>query len=87
MSPSYVRRSEVTAKLGCYLEECPLAADQKLIAKSKDVYLLTATIKDSWLLQFWILSQGDEITVLQPKKLRTHIRSSLQAALGNYGAA
>ena len=77
-------KAEVTAKLGCYLQECPLAADQKLVAKTKDVYLLTATIKDSWLLQFWILSQGAEITVVQPKELRMRIRSGLQDALGNY---
>jgi predicted DNA-binding transcriptional regulator YafY len=80
-------KAEVTAKLGCYLEECPLAADQKLVAKTKDVYLLKATIKDSWLLQFWILSQGAEITVVQPKELRMRIRSGLQAALSSYGSA
>ena len=79
-------KAEVTAKLGCYLEECPLATDQKLVAKTKDVYLLTATIKDSWMLQFWILSQGAEITVLQPKELRARIRDGLRAALSSYGS-
>jgi len=53
---------------------------------AKDVYLLTATIKDSWMLQFWILSQGAEITVLQPKELRARIRDSLRAALSSYGS-
>lgn len=74
----------VSGKLACYLTECPLSQDQRLTAQRADRYLLTATLKDSWQLYFWILSQGEEIVVVQPAHLRKRIRESLQAALKNY---
>ena len=74
----------VSNKLACYLAESPLAKDQKLISEGTDRHLLTATIKDSWQLHFWILSQGAEITVVRPKNLRECIRKDLKAALENY---
>jgi predicted DNA-binding transcriptional regulator YafY len=77
-------RAVVSNKLACYLAESPLAKDQRLAAKGKDRYLLTATIKDSWQLHFWILSQGDGIVVVKPENLRVRIRASLQAALDGY---
>jgi predicted DNA-binding transcriptional regulator YafY len=77
-------KAEVSNKLACYLTESPLANDQELIARGKDRYVLTATIKDSWQLHFWILSQGAEITVVHPKDLRESIRGSLQAAVDGY---
>jgi len=75
----------VSRKLACYLTESPLTPDQQLTARSPERYLLTATIKDSWQLQFWILSQGEEIVVVQPAHLKKRIKASLQATLKNYG--
>ena len=77
-------KAVVSNQLACYLEESRLTNDQRLTSQGKDRYLLTATIKDSWQLHFWILSQGAEITVVQPKGLRNQIRESLQAALDGY---
>jgi len=74
----------VSNKLACYLAESPLTKDQKLIPHGKDRHLLSATIKDSWQLHFWILSQGAEITVVHPEELREYIRGNLQAALEGY---
>ena len=79
-------KAMVSNKLACYLAESPLTTDQELIARGKNRYVLTATIKDSWQLQFWVLSQGAEIAVMQPKALKERIRESLQAALTGYRA-
>jgi predicted DNA-binding transcriptional regulator YafY len=75
----------VSGKLACYLTESPLSQDQRLTPRRADRYLLTAILKDSWQLYVWILSQGEEIVVVQPAHLRKRIRESLQAALKNYG--
>lgn len=80
-------RAKVSNKLACYLAESPLKSDQELMPKGKEWHILTVTLKDSWQLQFWILSQGPGITVLQPKALRERVRSSLQAALHGYRAS
>jgi predicted DNA-binding transcriptional regulator YafY len=74
----------VSTKLACYLQESPLTVEQTLTAQDKDRWVLKATIKDSWRLQFWILSQGAEITVVKPKELRQRIRESLRATLDGY---
>lgn len=73
----------VSNRLACLLQESPFARDQTLVFRGEQS-LLKATIKDSWRLQFWILSQGAEITVLKPKDLRQRIRGSLQTALDGY---
>jgi predicted DNA-binding transcriptional regulator YafY len=77
-------KAVVSNRLACYLEESPLTPEQRLLAQGKERYVLTATIKNSWQLHFWILSQGAEIVVTQPKNLRVQIRDSLQMALGGY---
>jgi predicted DNA-binding transcriptional regulator YafY len=80
-------KAVVSNTLACYLAESPLAKDQKLISEGKGRHLLTASIKDSWQLHFWILSQGAEITVVHPKDLREQICGNLQAALKSYSSS
>jgi predicted DNA-binding transcriptional regulator YafY len=43
----------------------------------------SAAIRDSWQLQWWILSQGDGIEIIAPKALRKAIGDSLKSA-GEY---
>ncbi len=74
--------AHVSTKLACYLAEAKLAEDQQL--RSDNGYVLTATVKDSWLLSFWILSQGADITVISPASLRAHIGDTVRAAAANY---
>jgi predicted DNA-binding transcriptional regulator YafY len=78
-------KAEVSNKLACYLAESPLTRDQRLTFRKKNSYILTATIKDSWQLHFWILSQGAEITIVRPRDVRKRIREHLQAAVDTYG--
>lgn len=74
----------VSNTLACYLQESPLSADQKLKPIDKEHYRFEVTIKASWQLNFWILSQGAEIVVEGPKSLRDDIRDTLRAALDGY---
>lgn len=65
------------------LEETKLSTDQKITGQPGD-YRLAATVRDSWQLRFWLLSQGPEITVLSPPDLRAAIRASLDQARVTY---
>ncbi len=76
--------ARVSPKLAGYLEERPLGPDQRLTRRG-DVYHLSATIRESWNLRFWLLSQGPEITVTRPRSLREEIRRLLAEAVENYG--
>lgn len=75
--------ASVEQELAMRLAETPLSEDQR-IRGARAPYRLTATVRDSWQLEFWILSQSERFTVLKPKSLRDRIRQSLQTALENY---
>ncbi len=62
------------------LSETPLAQEQQL-----DGNVLTATVRDTWQLRWWILSQGAGVEVLGPDELRTAIAQELQQAVARYG--
>ena len=75
--------ARVSPWLADILTETPLAADQELKRVGEEFHL-TATINDSWQLRWWILSQGQGITVLEPKALRKEIAGELQNTLASY---
>jgi predicted DNA-binding transcriptional regulator YafY len=77
-------KAEVSNELASYLTESRLTKDQLLKPLDGDKYVLTVTLKDSWQLTFWILSQGAEIAVVEPKELREQIQERLKAALNGY---
>ncbi|MBQ6534197.1 MAG: WYL domain-containing protein [Opitutales bacterium] len=76
-------KAVVSETLATYLNEAAISADQKVSYKSGK-WILTATVRDSWQLWFWLRSQGNDITVLQPKSLRDEIVDSLKSTLKNY---
>lgn len=78
-------KAHLTDNLAAILRETPLSPDQAITTRNGK-NTLTATLRDSWQLQFWILSQGPYITVLQPAALRKHIIALLQKTLANYPA-
>ena len=82
--PQIRLKAVVTNNLACYLEESPLSPDQKLKPIDKEHYRFEVVIKDSWQLQFWILSQGAEIVVEGPVELCQRICDSLRGALTAY---
>jgi predicted DNA-binding transcriptional regulator YafY len=77
-------KAKLSGNLATHLSETPLHPDQKVPHRDGG-YQLTAKVRDSWHLHFWIMSQGPDIEVTAPKALRKRVRSSLEAALGNYG--
>ncbi len=74
----------VSNQLACYLQESPLADGQELCPETPERYRLRVTLKDSWQLYFWILSQGPEIVVEQPVDLRQRIAEAAQATAQAY---
>lgn len=71
-------KAVVTTNLANYLQESPLSPEQKLKSIDKDHYRFEVTVKNSWQLNFWILSQGDEIVVEAPEREREQIKRCLQ---------
>lgn len=54
-----------------HLHEAPLSPDQKFSdTEYEDWQQLTATVKDSHHLRYWLVSQGDNLEVLAPKGMR-----------------
>ena len=77
-------KAHVAEWLAQYLAETPLSTDQKLTADEGKVRL-TATLRDSWQLMWWILSHGPDIEVLAPVALRSTIADRLKQAADHYG--
>ena len=73
----------VSDTLASYLNEAAISDDQKISYKNGK-WLLTATVRDSWQLWFWIRSQGSDIIVQKPKILRKEIIESLKETLKSY---
>lgn len=73
-------------ELAQILQETPLADDQS-IHKKKDGYIVSATVTDSWQLQWWLLSQGSAVEVLAPSHLRSRLQSEISSMLQNYDVA
>jgi predicted DNA-binding transcriptional regulator YafY len=78
-----ILKATLSDALATYLTETPLHPDQKMPHR-EGTYRLTAKVRDSWQLHFWILSQGAEIEVTGPKALRERVCSSLKAACQQY---
>lgn len=73
----------VSESLARVLEETPLAADQTL-ELVEGVHYLTASVLDSWQLRWWLLSQGDEVIVVEPAELRAAMAETLESAAAAY---
>ncbi len=75
-------RARVSDELVRILAETPLSHDQVLTD-----HTLTATVRDTWQLGWWILSQGAGIEVLGPGHLREKIAREIDAAHARYRPA
>ncbi len=73
----------VSDTLASYLNEVAISEDQRINYRNGK-WVLTATVRDSWQLWFWIRSQGSDIVVQKPKSLRDEIIESLQESLKTY---
>lgn len=75
--------AEVRDPLVGILRETPLSENQTMREKDGRT-VITATVRESWELDFWILSQSENFTVLKPAALRTRVREKLEDALKAY---
>ena len=82
--PQIRLKAVVPTTLANYLQESPLSPEQKLKPIDKGHYRFEVSVKDSWQLGFWILSQGEEIVVVGPRTVRRSIQDGLRRALAAY---
>lgn len=65
------------------LQESPLSTDQQII-DHESRFRVTATVTDTWQLQWWILAKSDAVEVLKPEWLRDTIKKQLKGAAKQY---
>lgn len=73
----------VSPVLGRSLGETPLSKDQKMQPVS-DGFILTATLPNTWRLNWWILSKTCDVEVIGPDLLRGEIAGRLTRAAALY---
>lgn len=73
----------VKKDLASLLMETPLSQDQTLTALD-DGFTLSASVHDTWQLQWWILSQGARIVIQSPCELRQSIQQQIEQMHQNY---
>ncbi|MGH8189834.1 MAG: helix-turn-helix transcriptional regulator [Rhodanobacteraceae bacterium] len=71
-----------------YLEERPLSREQSLVpVKGEEVLRLTASVRDTMHLRWWLLSYGTGVEVLGPASLRRWMRDKTEAMAASYRSA
>ena len=70
--------------VAAHLAETPLSADQKIEPEADGWVRLTATVNDTWQLNWWLMGQGAGIEVHAPTNLRAKIENRLADALKPY---
>lgn len=65
--------AEFTGYAGTSVSERPLSADQSITKLENGGLLVRATVPDTRDLQSWLLSFGDQVTVLAPQNLREEL--------------
>lgn len=73
----------VSEDLAAVLQETPISAQQELIPV-KGGCLLSAKVQNSWQLTWWVLSQAENICVMQPVILKTAISEHLRKTIELY---
>ncbi|PPD55093.1 MAG: hypothetical protein CTY12_01935 [Methylotenera sp.] len=66
-----------TAWVAAYVAETPLSVDQKITPEADGWVRLTATVNDTWQLQWWLMGQGAGVEVCAPLRLREKTKAML----------
>lgn len=83
-SPRKIRlHAWASDSLARLLRETPLSSDMQM-HRCEEGYQLSATVSDTWQLQWWILSQADSLIVEHPLELRQQLLEKLTATLQRY---
>ncbi len=75
--------AKVSASLARHLSETSMSSDMRLVTDGEH-FKLTATMRHSWQLHWWVLSQGDDIEITKPAAFRREIGERLLAAAAKY---
>ena len=73
-----------TQWVAAYLAETPLSVDQKIEPESDHWMRLTATVNDTWQLQWWLMGQGAGVEVCGPQGLKGKVMTALVNAVKLY---
>jgi len=76
--------AEVNDTLAGLLRESQINDSQDITREGNGKVILKVTVRDSWQLRWWILSQGDGIVVREPTGLREGILSAVSGMYDNY---
>ena len=68
-----------------HLRETPLSADQVIEDVDAERVRVTATVRDTQQLEWWLRAFGDAAEVIAPDNLRQRIRATLTRAAAQYG--
>ena len=74
----------VDPALAYHLQEARLSDDQEVIIKRDGEVRLTATVRQTARLRWWIMGLGDAVEVLGPEPLRMHIKRQITAMYRRY---
>jgi len=70
---------ELTEFMRRHLTEAPLSQDQRITELDDDLYLLEATVQDTYQLRWWIRSFSTNIEVMAPVELRAEFAREARA--------
>lgn len=76
-----------TTHSAAHLTECPLADDQQIVPDGTGFVRVRATVLDTKELRWWLLGFGDQVTVLEPLRLREQMRDTVAGMAASYGLA
>lgn len=65
------------------LRESPLSEDQRIVEQD-DLFLVSATVANSWQLRWWLMSWGEHVEVTAPPSLREEFGQRLSMAAARY---
>jgi len=71
-------KASVSEYLAKILQETPLSEDMQITLRNGR-YMLSCTVADTGQLLWWILSMGDNIEVISPKKIRNSVVESIRS--------
>lgn len=73
----------VKPHLAKLLLESPLSTDMQMQVDDEEIRV-SATVPDTWQLQWWLLSMADDLEVIEPTEMRERIRHRHEAAAHRY---
>lgn len=82
-TPVIMLHAWVNTDLAHHLTETPLSPDMRL-EPDGDGYQLRASVRDTWQLRWWLLSQGAQIVVREPAGLRRDLHQAHRDAADAY---